>query len=101
MFNEKSHSRMPKTVDEAAEILISDLLIQHLQTLSQMDEEDFNVLCEKVTPYLLEEFKLWEGNNNLLESCLKVDQNGNDPARVILRAVKNKLHDFSCFLLIT
>lgn len=101
MFNEKTHPRMPKTVDEAAEILISDLLIQHLQTLSQMDEDDFNVLCEKVTPYLLEEFKLWEGNNQLLESCLKADENGNDPARVILKAVKNKLHDFSCFLLIT
>lgn len=101
MFNEKTHPRMPKTVDEAAEILISDLLIQHLQTLSQMDDEDFDLLCEKVTPYLLEEFKLWEGNNHLLESCLKADKGGNDPARIILKTVKDKLHDFSCFLLIT
>lgn len=92
---------MPKTVEEAAEILISDLLIQHLQTLSRMDDEDFDALCEKVTPYLLEEFKLWQGNNHLLESCLNADQKGSDPARTILKAVKSKLNDFSCFLVIT
>lgn len=93
---------MPRTVDEAAELLISDLLIQHLQALSNMTEDDFDLMCQEVTPYLLDEFKLWQGNDRLLESCLnRAGDSLSDPARIILDSVKKKLRDFNCFVVIT
>jgi hypothetical protein len=102
MFNEKTRRRIPRTVDEAAELLISDLLIQHLQALSNMTEDDFDLLCDEVTPYLLDEFNLWQGNDQLLESCLKrAGDRDDDPARIILESVKKKLRDFNCFVVIT
>jgi hypothetical protein len=92
----------PRSVDEAAELLLSDLLMQHLQTLSNMSETDFDLLCEKVSPYLMEEFKLWDGNQALLDSCFsKTDTNETDPARIILNRVKQILNDFHGFLVIT
>lgn len=96
------NDRTPRSVDEAAELLLSDLLMQHLQTLSNMTETDFDMLCEKVSPYLMEEFKLWEGNHVLLDSCFsKTDTDETDPARIILNRVKQLLHDFNGFLVIT
>jgi hypothetical protein len=92
----------PKSLDEAAELLLSDLLMQHLQTLSNMTDEDFDLLCERVTPYLIEEFKLWEGNYGLLDSCFsEPDTEETDPARIILNRVKQMLSDFHGFLVIT
>lgn len=91
---------MPSTVEEAAEILISDLLIQHLQALSEMSDQEFDFLCERVTPYLIDEFQLWQGNDELLESCLGACDFG-DPARIILDRVKKIVKDFHGFLLIT
>ena len=102
MFDKKARYRMPTTVDEAAELLLSDLLIQHLQALSDMTESDFDNLCDKVTPYLIEEFQLWQGNEALLQSCFKVSgAEEQDPARVILARVKKILKDFHGFLVIT
>jgi hypothetical protein len=93
---------VPRSVDEAAELLLSDLLMQHLQTLSNMTETDFDLLCEKVSPFLMEEFKLWDGNQALLDSCFsKTDIDETDPARIILNRVKQILHDFHGFLVIT
>ena len=100
MYDKKACYRMPKTVEEAAELLISDLLIQHLQALSEMSEDDFELMCEKVSPYLIEEFGLWQGNDALLESCFKACD-VDDPARIILDQVKKLLKDFHGFLVIT
>lgn len=102
MINKNNNVAAPKSLDEAAELLLSDLLMQHLQTLSNMTEEDFDLLCERVTPYLIEEFKLWEGNDDLLDSCFsKSDTEETDPARIILNRVKQMLSDFHGFLVIT
>ena len=100
MYRKKARYRMPTTVAEAAEILISDLLVQHLQALSEMTQVEFDLLCKKVTPYLIDEFGLWQGNNALLESCFK-ECDDEDPARVILERVKNILNDFNGFFVIT
>jgi hypothetical protein len=102
MISGRKRPNMPRTVDEAAELLISDLLIQHLKAFSKMSEDDFDLMCEKVTPYLLEEFQLWQGNDLLLESCLATEETEfDDPARIILESVKRKLRDLSGFLVIT
>jgi hypothetical protein len=102
MYDKRARYRLPTTVDEAAEILISDLLIQHLHALTEMAPEDFDFLCEKVTPYLVDEFQIWEGNKALLDSCLN-QSNGpmGDPARVILNCVIKKLQDINGFIVIT
>lgn len=103
MINRNNNNgTIPKTVNEAAELLLSDLLMQHLHTLSNMTDEDFNMLCDKVAPFLIEEFKLWEGNTELLDSCFsRTDIDETDPARIILTRVKQILQDFSGFLVIT
>lgn len=102
MFTKKPRYRLPNSVDEAAELLISDMLIQHLQALSQMTDGDFELLCEKVTPFLIEEFRLWQGNDELLGSCCEqIDGDVHDPARIILNRVKQKLQNFHGIVIIT
>ncbi len=101
-MNEKNTDRpAPRTVEEAAQLLLSDLLIQHLQALSQMSHSEFEDLCDRVTPYLTDEFRLWQGNDALLNSCLSHDAQEADPARIILNKVKDILCDFHGFLVIT
>jgi hypothetical protein len=102
MMNKDTRNKLPENVDEAAELLLSDLLMQHLQILSNMSDEDFDLLCDRVSPYLVEEFKLWQGNEPLLDSCYaNLDNPVTDPARIILNRVKQMLHDFQGFLVIT
>ena len=101
MIEKNVDRQVPRTVEEAAQLLLSDLLIQHLQTLSQLSEGEFEELCDRVTPYLIEEFQLWQGNEALLNSCLNHDSGVDDPARIILNKVKDILCDFNGFLVIT
>jgi hypothetical protein len=102
MFDKNIRHRMPASVDEAAELLLSDLLLQHLQSLSKMSVEDFDILIDKIAPYLLEEFKIWQGNDALLESCFTRNDDGeSEPTRIILNRVKKMLNDFHGFLVIT
>jgi hypothetical protein len=101
MFDKNTPYPIPGTVEEAAELLLSDLLLQHLNTLSHMTENDFDQLCEQVAPYLLEEFKIWQGNDALLGSCFSRTAAEADPARIILNHVKKILRNFNGFLVIT
>ncbi|MEJ2156327.1 MAG: hypothetical protein P8X96_13395 [Desulfobacteraceae bacterium] len=102
MIDRNTDYKLPKNVKEAAELLLSDLLMQHLQTLYHMSDEDFDHLCDRVSPYLVEEFKLWQGNDLLLDSCFSnLDGQETDPARIILNRVKEMLQDFHGFVVIT
>ena len=102
MFDKHAQYRLPKSVDEAAELLLSDLLLQHLQTLVQMSEDDYEKLCDKLAPYLLDEFRIWQGNDALLDSCYnQCETVSEDPTRIILNRVKTMLQDFHGFLVIT
>lgn len=102
MIDRNADPKLPKNVKEAAELLLSDLLMQHLQTLHHMSDEDFDHLCDRVSPYLVEEFKLWQGNDLLLDSCFShFDGQETDPARIILNRVKEMLQDFHGFVVIT
>jgi hypothetical protein len=101
MIEKNIDRQAPRTVDEAAQLLLSDLLIQHLQALSQMSKSEFEELCDRVTPYLIDEFRLWQGNDALLNSCLSHNSEEDDPARVILNKVKEIISDFHGFLVIT
>lgn len=102
MIQKQERHRTPSTVNEAAELLLSDLLIQHLHALSRMSDQEFELLCDHVTPYLIDEFKIWQGNDDLLASCYnRTDTDCDDPARIILNRVKEMLNNFSGFLVIT
>jgi hypothetical protein len=102
MLDKKERNRKPRTVNEAAELLLSDLLVQHLQALSRMSEKEFSMLCDHVTPYLIDEFQIWQGNNDLIESCYRQSKvESEDPARIILNRVKDLLNNFSGYLVIT
>ena len=100
MFDKNTHDRIPQTVEAAAELLLADLLMQHLHALSKMTENDFEQLCDQVAPYLIDEFKLWQGNDALLHSCFLRQNDELDPARIILGQVKKMLRDFHGFLVI-
>ncbi len=104
MYEKPNKHSLPRTVDEVADLLIADLPPQQMGTLSGMTENDFVRLYDSVANYVLEEFKIWTGNDELLESCMdQVSEKAitTDPAMIILRRVWQKLHDFPEILIIT
>ena len=104
MYEKPYRPGLPRTVDEVADLLIADLPPKEMVTLSSMDENDFLRLYDSVAQYVLDEFKVWTGNEDLLESCLSLvaaDEKETDPAMIILRRVWQKLNDFPEILIIT
>jgi hypothetical protein len=95
---------LPRTVDEVADLLIADLPPKEMVTLSSMGESDFMRLYDSVAQYVLDEFKVWTGNEDLLGSCMAMVSGGDedaDPAMIILRRVWQKLNNFPEILIIT
>ena len=104
MYEKPFKPELPRSVDEVADLLISDLPPNEMVTLSTMAESDFLRLYDSVAQYVLDEFKIWTGNEDLLESCMAsvsgVGQD-TDPAMIILRRVWQKLNDLPEILIIT
>ena len=104
MYEKSNLPSLPRTVDEVADLLISDLPPKEMVTLSSMDENEFLRLYNSVAQYVLDEFKVWTGNDDLLHSCLEKVSGGDDatdPAMIILRRVWQKLSDFPEILIVT
>ncbi len=104
MYEKPNKHSLPRTVDEVADLLISDLPPNYMVTISGMTENEFVRLYDSVANYVLEEFKVWTGNDELLESCLdeaSEDRHDTDPAMIILRRVWQKIHNFPEILIIT
>lgn len=104
MYEEPFKPDLPRSVDEVADLLIADLPPNEMVTLSSMDEREFLRLYDSVAQYVLDEFKIWTGNADLLESCMaSVSEVGQDtdPAMIILRRVWQKLNDLPEILIIT
>lgn len=104
MYEKPNRPTLPRTVDEVADLLIADLPPKEMVTLSSMDEGAFLRLYDSVAQYVLDEFKIWTGNDDLLESCLAnlhTEDKASDPALVILRRVWQKLNDYPEILIIT
>jgi hypothetical protein len=94
MYEKHTRYDMPRTVDEAAELLISDLQLTDQYAISGMDREAFDRLYESVAPFLIDEFNIWSGNDALLDSCLAEAASAiaqYDPAWVILNRVREIL----------
>ena len=101
----KAHRfKLPETVKEAVDLLISDLLCDHIETFINLSNDQFNRLYDLVAPFILSEFKLWSGNIKLLNDCMaqiKATDNNCDPAGLILRKTKARLNDTLGVMIIT
>jgi DNA topoisomerase IB len=104
MFGHPNPAELPQTIDQAADLLISDLLTDHVEAMARLSDEEFESLYQGVAPYLIDEFRLWSGNDNLLAACLEAcSANGEapDPARIILKRVVERIGDTEGIIIIT
>lgn len=103
MYERKRRYHLPRTVDEAADLLAGDLRAMHQDAMGHMTDEQFERLYAAVGAYIIDDFKIWEGNNDLLRSCLSLsadDEKPFDPARIILRKVRQDLQEPSRMVII-
>ncbi len=84
---------LPSTVDEAVDVLISDLTTQQMSAMGEMDDEEFDQLCRRLVPHLQHDFRIWEGNNRLLMSCFETVDNdtSTDPMRIIMDQLRQQI----------
>jgi len=84
---------LPSTVDEAVNILVSDLTTQQMAAMGQMSDEAFDRLCGELVPHLQHDFRLWAGNERLLNSCFENADNltSTDPMRIIMEALRSRM----------
>ena len=104
MYEKSKRFTLPETIDDAVDLLISDLLTDHVDTLASLTEQQFDRLYALVAPYILSEFKLWSGNDRLLSACiadLGATDTDCDPAGLILRKARKRLRETTGVLIIT
>ena len=93
--------KLPKTVDEAANLLISDLSTQQMAMMGRINDQDFDTLCDILIPYIQDDFRIWSGNEQLLMSCFSGDHStSTDPMRIIMERVREKLQTQSDMILV-
>ena len=63
---------VPKTVEEAIDRLMEELPLRDKTRIAKMDKSDLTVLHATIGPHIRDEFELWRGNIELLESCRKL-----------------------------
>jgi len=85
--------KLPATVEEAAEVLISDLTTQQMTAMAEMGDREFDFLCDQLVPFLQHDFRLWKGNDRLLFDCFENigTRTSTDPMRIIMDCMRSKL----------
>jgi hypothetical protein len=93
MIDRLQRFNQPATVDEAVAVLVADLTTQQMTALAEMNDEQFDLLCAQLVPYLQHDFRLWTGNDRLLISCFEtVGYNtSTDPMRIIMDRMRSQL----------
>ena len=88
MFNPH---KLPKSVEEAVNHLLSDLSLNNEIQLSVLQEDDLANLHFSFGHHIRNSFGLWTGNDALLESCRLVSGNQDlhvdDASMVIVKAL--------------
>ncbi len=88
-------SKLPKTVDDVVELLVSDLSTREKVLIAKMKEEDIHTLTAKTAPVIKAEFKLDTGNEELLRSCRETEGidvlDADQAAKAILRNLWNRI----------
>lgn len=84
---------LPSTVEEAVNILVSDLTTQQMAAMGDLTDEEFDRLCGDLVPHLQHDFRLWSGNERLLNSCFETTDSltTTDPMRIIMDALRLRI----------
>ena len=88
--------RLPHTVDEAVDLLLTDLPVAEQDTLRSLNDKDFSILYQSVAESIINEFGLWAGNDELLASCLSAapaSDRQHEPSLIILEHLRKRLRD--------
>jgi hypothetical protein len=101
MIDRFQRFKQPKTVDEAVDVLISDLTTQQMAAMADMSDVQFDLLCEQLIPHLQHDFQLWSGNENLLISCFETARfdTSTDPMRIIMDRMRSRLRTYDGVLI--
>jgi hypothetical protein len=88
-------ARLPQTVEEAAERLISELSLKDKASIARMNEQELDSLQPTMGRSIREDFRLWSGNIPLMESCISLSGepklNEVNATAVIIREAWKKL----------
>ena len=89
--------KLPQTLQEAIEMLIAHLPLKQKATIANMSESELIKLNASLAKYISDNYGLWSGNQNLVESCqTKADyplHNEDDAAAVIVKELWRKLKE--------
>lgn len=97
MISRFQRFNLPATVDEAVDILISDMTTQQMAAMGEMDDQAYDRLCSQLVPHLQHDFRLWAGNDRLLISCFETVDNdtSTDPMRIIMDRLRMRIQSLS------
>jgi len=91
------HIKPPETVDEAVDRLISELPLKDKATVANMIPDEMELLNLSLGNYIKKVFKLWTGNESLVEFCRvksgKRDISENDASHIIIEALWERLRE--------
>ena len=88
----------PKTVEEAVNQLMSDIPVHDKRQIARMSEDDLINLHFSLGQGIRNEYGLWAGNEDLLESCRsvagKTDLHVDSASSVIIKSLWERLQQF-------
>jgi hypothetical protein len=91
----RTQKRVPRTVEDAADVLISRLSLRDKATIAYMNREDLYSIHLSLGEFIKSNFGLWEGNEELIASCRTISKEDNlkedDAASVIIGEVWERL----------
>jgi hypothetical protein len=87
----------PRTVEQAAERLITELSLKDKITIANMAEIELGTLHLNLGEYIRNEFGLWSGNEDLIKSCCRLAGSANvhqdEASSVIIRELWKQLKE--------
>ncbi len=84
-------SKLPKTVEEAVDLMISSLGRDEKELIKNADEAELGQFHFGLGTGIREIFHLWQGNEELLKSCGSEEMHPDDAAMVIIEALWRRL----------
>lgn len=86
-----AEARLPKTVEEAVDHMISALGREEKELIKNADETDLGQFHFGLGTGIREVFHLWHGNKELLQACGSEEMHPDDAAMVIIEALWRRL----------
>jgi len=93
---DKAEQIMPDTVDQAVDILISEMKLREKTTIANMHEAELIYIHLTLGNYIRNKFGLYSGNDALMQSCRDVLRKNkiqeDEASYIIIRELWRKLH---------